>query len=87
MPVIYIPPQLKPLTDGTESVELEGTTVRALINELDNMFPGVRDRLCQDDDLRPGINVSVSGRVTSLGLYQKVQPGDEIHFIPAISGG
>jgi molybdopterin synthase sulfur carrier subunit len=87
VPVVYIPPQLKPLTGGVESVEVDGATVRSLIDQLDTRFPGVRQRLCQDEELRPGVSVSVSGRVTSLGLYQKVQPSDEVHFIPAIGGG
>jgi molybdopterin synthase sulfur carrier subunit len=87
VPTVFVPPQLKPLTGGVESVELEGGTVRGLIATFDEKFPGVRDRLLQGDELRPGVSVSVNGRVTSLGLYQKVQSADEVHFIPAIGGG
>lgn len=87
MPVVFVPPQLKSLTGGVESVDVEGGTVRSLIATLDAQFPGVRDRLCQSDELRPGLSVSVNGRISSLGLYQKVQPQDEVHFIPAIGGG
>lgn len=87
MPTVFVPPQLKTLTGGVEKLELDGGNVRSVIAALEARFPGVRDRLCQDDELRPGLSVSVNGRVSSLGLFQKLQPQDEVHFIPAIGGG
>ena len=87
MAMIYIPPQLKSLADGVDCIQIDEGNIRRVITRLEEQFPGVRDRLCQDDELRPGLSVSVNGRISSLGLYQKVQPQDEIHFIPAIGGG
>ncbi len=87
MPIVYVPPQLKALTGGVETLAVDGGNIRSVIATLDKQFPGVRDRLCQGDELRPGLSVSVSGRVSSLGLFQKVGPQDEVHFIPAIVGG
>lgn len=87
MPTVYVPPQLKTLAGGVETVEVEARNVRSVIAKLDEQFPGVSDRLCQDGELRPGLSVSINGRISSLGLYQKVQPQDEVHFIPAIGGG
>jgi molybdopterin synthase sulfur carrier subunit len=54
---------------------------------LETRYPGLRDRLCDNDELRPGIAVAVDGHVTSRGLLQKVQPTSEVHFLPAIGGG
>ncbi len=45
------------------------------------------DRLCQDGELRPGLSVSVNGASAAWGFTRKVQPQDEVHFIPAIGGG
>ena len=87
MPIVYVPPQLKTLAGGVETVEVEAGNVRSVIVKLDEQFPGVSDRLCQDGELRPGLSVSINGRISSLGFYQKVQPQDEVHFIPAIGGG
>ncbi|MDA0917824.1 MAG: MoaD/ThiS family protein [Planctomycetota bacterium] len=87
MITVFIPPQFRSLTDGAESVEVEATSVRQAIACLDERFPGIADRLCTVDELRPGLSVSVSGRVSGLGLFQKVAPGGEIHFLPAIGGG
>ncbi len=87
MPIVYVPPQLKTLAGGVETVDVEAGNIRSVVAKLDEQFPGVKNRLCQDDELRPGLSVSVNGRISSLGLYQKVQPQDEVHFIPAIGGG
>lgn len=87
MPRVFIPPSLRSFTGGVQEVEVDGHTVRSLITNLDEKFPGIRDRLCTDDALRTGLSVSIDGRVTSLGLYQKVALESEVHFIPAIGGG
>lgn len=87
MVTVYIPPQFRDFTGGTDSVEVDATSVRQAISRLDERFPGIAGRLCQGDELRPGLSVSVSGRVSGLGLFQKVAPGGEIHFLPAIGGG
>jgi len=87
VPIVFVPPQLRSLTGGLETVDIDGGNVRSVVANLDERFPGVNERLCQEDELRPGLSISVNGRITSLGLYQKLQPQDEVHFIPAIGGG
>ena len=87
VPVVYIPPLLRPLTGGAEQVGVSAQTVRGAIDELDAQHPGLRGRLCQGEGLKPGLTVAVDGRVSSLGLRQKVRENSEIHFLPAIGGG
>ena len=87
MVTVFIPPQLRELANGAEKVDVEAGSVRQIVERLDAEFPGIADRLCQGDELRPGLSVSVDGRVSGLGLLQKVPPGAEVHFIPAIGGG
>ena len=87
MPKIFVPPLMRTLTNGTEQVEVSGTTVRQAIEAMDAQYPGFKARLCPGDELLPGMAVAVNGNVTSQGLRQKVQPGSEIHFLPAIGGG
>ena len=53
MITVFIPPQFRSLTDGAESVEVEATSVRQAIACLDERFPGIADRLCTMDELRP----------------------------------
>ncbi|MEX0717650.1 MAG: MoaD/ThiS family protein [Planctomycetaceae bacterium] len=87
MPRVFLPPNLRPLADGRESVEVEGRTVREVIANLDATCPGVRERLMAGDQLKPGLAVSVGGSVASLGIRAPVPADAEVHFLPAIGGG
>lgn len=87
MPVVYIPTLMRDLTGGAEKVEVEGATLRQVVNNLDARYPGARARLCQDDRIRPDIAVAVDGEITRLGMLQAVTPASEVHFVPAVSGG
>lgn len=84
---VWIPPLLRDLTGGEETVTASGTRVRHIIDELDRLYPGIRDRLCTDDRLRPGIAVIVDTQVSRLALEEPVNPESEVHFLPAIAGG
>lgn len=87
MPVVWIPALLRELTGGTETVTVPGATVRQVVTELDRLYPGLRDRLCEHDELRSGVAVAVDGQITSRGLLKTVNDDSEIHFLPAIGGG
>lgn len=87
MPTVFVPPLMRTLTNGVERVEVEGATVRQVLNALEVQFPGVKARLCEADELKPGMSVAVDGFMSTVGLRQKVQPTSEIHFLPAIGGG
>jgi molybdopterin synthase sulfur carrier subunit len=84
---VFIPPLLRDAAQGREEVEVAAGTVRQVVAALEARFPGIRDRLCAGDALRPGLAVAVNGAVSSTGLLQKVPDGSEVHFLPAIGGG
>jgi len=87
LPTVYIPTLLRTLTGGRANVEVEGATVRQVIDNLEQAWPGVRDRLLDEGKLRPNISVAVDGEVTPMGLIESVGPASEVHFIAAIKGG
>lgn len=87
MPRVFIPPLLRLLTEGHESLELPGESVAEVIAALDQRFPGVRSRLVEGDRLKPGLSVSIGTKVAARGLTSKLGPDDEVHFLPAIGGG
>lgn len=87
MPRVFIPPLMRSLAGGASEVDVEGSSVRQVIAALDERFPGIRERLCEGDQLRPGLAVAVDGRMSSIGVLQKVRPESEVHFLPAIGGG
>jgi molybdopterin synthase sulfur carrier subunit len=87
MPVVWIPSLLRGLTGGQERLTVPGRTVRQVIEELERRFPGIQARLCDADDLRPGIAVAVDTQVARRGLGEPVAEQSEVHFLPAVSGG
>lgn len=87
MAVVWIPSLLRNMTDGQDTVTVPGSTVGQVVDSLEQLFPGIRDRLCEGDRLRTGMAVSVDSQIARRGLQQDVGPRSEVHFIPAVSGG
>jgi len=78
---------MQKLTDGQSKVEIEGATVRQLIAQLESQFPGMKERLVEDNRIKGNISVAVDGEITPLGMLEKVGENSEVHFLPAIAGG
>jgi len=87
VPVVGIPSLLRQLTNGQTALTVEGDTVRQVIDNLDKRYPGVKDRLCEGDRLRPSISVVVDGHTSTLKLRHRLQESSEVHFVISISGG
>ena len=89
MAEVWIPPKLQVLTAGNQQVQVEGSTVRRLINNLEEQHPGIKEYLVDDeeDDLIPGLAVIIDGEVSQFGMLDKVGESSEGHFLPAIGGG
>lgn len=87
MPTIFIPAPLRELTGGKASVEVSATSVREAIQSLEAEFPGIQDRLCEGDKIRPNISVFVDGQISHLKMREKLSEESEVHFVIAISGG
>ena len=87
MATIAIPSLMQKLTDGANQVVVEGKTLREVVNNLEAAYPGFKDRLCDDDRIRPSISVYIDGVMTREGLHQPISEEASIHFVPAISGG
>jgi len=87
MATIFIPSLMQGLTEGKHRVQIEGATVRQIINNLETAFPGMKERLMDEGEIKPNISVAVDGEVTTLGMLEKVGESSEVHFLPAIGGG
>ena len=86
MPTVWIPSLLRELTGGRERVSVQGETVRQVVDALEQRYPGIKARLCEEDSLRPNIAVVVDGVVSRQRLRHKLTETSEVHFVPAISG-
>ena len=87
MPTIFIPAPLRELTGGKVSVVVSGSSVKEAVDSLDEQYPGVRDRLCEGDKIRPNISVMVDGQTSHLKMREQLEEDSEVHFVIAISGG
>ncbi|MCI0846314.1 MAG: MoaD/ThiS family protein [Chloroflexi bacterium] len=87
MATVFIPTMLQGLTGGVKQVEVEGNNMRRVIDGLEDLYPGIKDRLVEDGSIRPSLAVAIDGEVARMGLLEKVGENSEVHFVPAIGGG
>ena len=83
---VVIPSALRSYTErGT--VEANGATLAALLDELDRRYAGIRFRMIDEQDrIRPHIRVFVNGDQVR-GLEQPLSARDEVVIVQALSGG
>jgi len=87
---VRIPTILRPYTGDERSVTGSGTTVIAVIDDLEARFAGIKDRLVEETgDVRRFVNIYVNDediRFTG-GLDTAVSDGSTIVILPAVAGG
>ena len=87
---VRIPTPLMKLTDNQSEVSAEGKTISDVINNLENQFNGIKDRICEENGSpRRFINIYINEEDIRFleGEMTSVKDGDEISIIPAIAGG
>ncbi len=87
---VRIPTPLQQLTNNQAEVESEGKTVRELIEDLEKKYPGLKERICDENGkVRRFINFYVNEEDVRFlkGDDTPVKDGDEVSIIPAIAGG
>ena len=87
MATVFIPSLMQKLSDGKSRVEVEGSSVRQVVNNLEAQYPGFMERLVEDGRIKGNISVAIDGEITPLGMLEKVGEDSEVHFLPAIGGG
>jgi len=87
---VRIPTPLRKLTNNEELVEVNADSVGAAIAELQNRYPGIKERLLDEKgEVRRFVNVYVNEEDIRFLQNQQtpLKAGDEISIIPAIAGG
>jgi molybdopterin synthase sulfur carrier subunit len=87
---VRIPTPLRKLTLNQEVVEAQGATIREVINNLEKDYPGLKERICDEQDhIRRFINVFLNDEdIRFLNESETpVKSGDEVSILPAIAGG
>jgi MoaD family protein len=86
---VNIPTILRPLTDNQRRVELSGTTVRDIIENLEQQYAGIKEKLLAGEQVHRFINIYVNDddiRFTQ-GLATPVREGDSMTILPSVAGG
>lgn len=87
---VRIPTPLRKLTNEMDVVTSNGGTLTACIDSLEQQYPGLKERLCDEGgELRRFVNVYVNGEDVRFqaGLETALKPGDEVSIVPAVAGG
>jgi molybdopterin synthase sulfur carrier subunit len=87
---VRVPTPLRKLTGGADSVEADGASVAAIVRHLDEHYPGMKDRICDETGaVRRFVNIFVNGEDIRFlqQLDTPVKTGDELSIVPAIAGG
>jgi sulfur-carrier protein len=90
MPVeVRIPTILRSYTGGEKAVDATGSSLSALIDDLEANHPGLKERLLENGDLRRFVNVYVNDEDVRFlgGLEAPVSDGDQVVVLPAVAGG
>ncbi|GBD99600.1 sulfur carrier protein CysO [bacterium BMS3Abin07] len=90
MPVkVRIPTPLQRLTGGKEEVEAKTGTVIEIVNDLDKQYPGIAERISENNKIRRFVNMYVNEEDIRFLQAEAtvVKDGDELSIVPAIAGG
>ena len=86
---VRIPTPLQRLTQGKEEVEGDAGTIIGLVNDLDKQYPGLAERVSENNKIRRFVNIYVNDEdIRFLNAEETaVKDGDEVSIVPAIAGG
>ena len=90
MSCVRMPPTLRTATDGTKLVDVDGTTVQEVVDNLIATYPGLAPQLLAADGKVNGfVNVFLNDTdVRHLeGFSTAVTERDSIVLLPAMAGG
>jgi sulfur-carrier protein len=69
------------LTGGKTEFEVQATTFRQLVRELERDYPGLGNQV------EEGMAVAIDGEIFQDAYQAELKPGSEIVLIPKIGGG
>ena len=78
---VFLGSNLKNFTNGVEELELEATSVKSLIAEMDRRYPGIADAL------ESGFALAIDGEVIANPGYEKLAEVSEVRFLFPMQGG
>ena len=84
--MVSLRPPLRDLAGGSSDVELEGSSLLAVLRSLETEHPKIVGWVLDEHGrIRRHVNVFVNGEMTREDL--PLGPGDRVHVVPSITGG
>lgn len=81
---------MRNLVDGERKLEVTGSTIRSILDEIDAKHPGIKSRVL-DEKGEPSafVGVYIGGEDIRFlgGLDAEVPEGAEVSIVPAAAGG
>jgi sulfur-carrier protein len=90
MITVRIPTQMRTLTGGASTVEVDGSTIADVLSALGGQYAGIAARLFDEQGkLRRFVNVYVEDEDIRFaqGLETPVSDGQTVSLLPAVAGG
>jgi molybdopterin synthase sulfur carrier subunit len=90
MPLVKIPPVLRPSVSGMSEVDVDGSTVGEVLKALADRYPDTGDQLLSGEgELNRYVNVYVNDEDVRVqnGLETEVGQADTVVILPAMAGG
>ena len=86
---VMIPTPLREHTEGKDSVEVQGSTVKEVFQDLGRQYTSITDRLLDGEKVRRFVNIFVNDEEIRYlqDMDTPVSDGDTISIIPAVAGG
>lgn len=89
MATVRLAPVLRSSAGGSKQVTAEGSTLGAVLHDLYQRYPALKEQIQPEQDLSRFINVYVNDQDVRYlqGLETPVGTNDSIFLLPAMAGG
>ena len=89
MAIVKIPTPLRALTESKTEIQINGKTIIEVIDNLDSLYIGIKDKILDNGKLKHFVNVYVNGEDIRYidSLETSIDNNDEISIVPAVAGG
>ena len=86
---VSVPTILRTHTGGEKRVTATGSTLQAVISDLESNYSGISERLVDHGKLHRFVNIYVNDEDVrfSGGLDTEISDGDSVTILPAVAGG
>ena len=86
---VQIPTPMRHHTEGQAVVEASGATVKGVLDNLAQTYPGLASRIFENGQVRRFVNLYLNEEDVRYldNLATPVKDGDELAIIPAVAGG